>query len=537
MATQFKNWHLLWRHYLKRDWQLLLFWGIGLSLFAGGFLPAFKEIASGQGLVGLYETMKNPAMIAMVGPTPALTVSAYELGALYTQMMLVFCGIVAMIITTLHVIKHTRLEEESGLSELIRSFQVGRHANVAAIFIEVVIINLMTGLLTSSLLKIFGTPTFTWTACLLFGLAITGAGILVGSLALLLAQLANTATGATTATLGIIGALYLTRALTDIASSSLSVINPFAWFYLTYPFSENHWWPLIAIGLLTSLLVAIALRLESRRDLGTGFWPQRQGPSHAKKGLLSFTGLFVTLNLGVIVSWLLTFVIMGAAYGSIYGNMQTFLEGNDLLKQLFEHSGGTIEASFTATIMAVLSLLVSILPLYLVSQLFREETSGRLSMLLSTKVTRRQAYWTTLGVSLLSSFLGLCLAAGGLGLAALSVMKGPLPLSLIDFLSSGLNLSPVLLVMLGLVALTLGWAPKLLKATYGYLIYSLLLSYFSGILHFPQWLKLTAITNWFSAMPVDSFKVKPFVLATLLGLLLILLGAHGYQKRDLVEGN
>ena len=52
------------------------------------FCPAFEELTSGQGLAGLYETLQNPAMIAMVGPTPASNAAEYTLGAMYANEML-----------------------------------------------------------------------------------------------------------------------------------------------------------------------------------------------------------------------------------------------------------------------------------------------------------------------------------------------------------------------------------------------------------------------------------------------------------------
>ena len=60
------------------------------------------------------------------------------------------------------------------------------------------------------------------------------------------------------------------------------------------------------------------------------------------------------MNRGTALAWLFTYGILGAAYGSIYGDMQTFMEGNDLMKQMFTHSGTSLEASFTATIMMVM---------------------------------------------------------------------------------------------------------------------------------------------------------------------------------------
>src|SRR5699024_6524575 len=136
-----------------------------------------------------------------------------------------------------------------------------------------------------------------------------------------------------------------------------------------------------------------AFLLEGNRDMGAGYLPQREGRESAKQSLLSVRGLFIKINKGVIISWLIAFVIMGTAYGSIYGDMQTFLESNELMKQMFSHAGFSIEESFTGTIMMVLIGLVSILPIAIVNKLFSEENRLHLSQIYATKVTRSQLYW------------------------------------------------------------------------------------------------------------------------------------------------
>lgn len=77
-------------------------------MFSGAFVPAFEEIAKGQGLLGMFETMQNPAMISMVGPTPIKIGTDYTLGAMYAQEMLLFCGLFAMIISALHGEPHAK---------------------------------------------------------------------------------------------------------------------------------------------------------------------------------------------------------------------------------------------------------------------------------------------------------------------------------------------------------------------------------------------------------------------------------------------
>src|SRR5699024_9433776 len=69
--------------------------------------------------------------------------------------MLLFCGLFAMIISILHVIGHTRKEEDLGLTELVRSFQVGRQANSFAAIAEVVFINVILALFIAGVMVSF----------------------------------------------------------------------------------------------------------------------------------------------------------------------------------------------------------------------------------------------------------------------------------------------------------------------------------------------------------------------------------------------
>jgi len=536
MKEKFALWSVLFSQYVKRDWKKMIVWIIGLGLFSGGFVPAFEEIGKGQGLIGMFETMQNPAMVAMVGPTAVTTATEYTIGAMYANEMLLFCCLFAMIVSILHVISHTRKEEELGLTELVRSFRVGRQANSLAVMIETVIINLGLSLCISILMIIFNVTSITVEGSLLFGLSIGIAGMIAATIALVFAQIMPTSSGATGASLGMVGLLYIVRATTDVSNINLSMVNPMGWTYLTYPFTENNWLPLIFGLLFSCIVIVFAFVLEEKRDMGAGYLPEKEGRATAKKSLLSVPGLFIKINKGVIISWLVAFVIMGAAYGAIYGDMQTFLESNELMKQMFTLTGVSIEVSFTATIMMVLIELVTILPIAVVNKLFNEEVRLHLSQLYSTKVTRGQFYWVTIVLAVIVGVVGIVFAAGGLGATALSVMSNGATMSIADFLVAGLNYLPSVLFFIGLAALALGWIPKLGKVVYAYLGYSFVLNYFGGILDLPDWFSKTAIQSWIPRMPTEGFDGTIFIVITLLSISLMLIGYLGYKKRDMLEG-
>lgn len=536
MREKFARWGALFIQYLKRDWKKIIIWILGLGLFSAGFVPAFEEISKGQGLLGMYETMKNPAMISMVGPTPVDTAVNYTLGAMYAHEMLLFCGLFAMIMSALHVVNHTRKEEDYGLTELVRSFQVGRQANSFAVITEIVLINILLALFIGGLMTSFGADTISAKGSLLFGASVGMAGILGAVIALVMAQIMPTSSGATGSSLGIIGLLYIVRAGTDISNIDFSMINPMGWIYLTYPFTENNWLPLVFAIIFSIILMIIAFALEGGRDMGAGYLPEREGRAAAKKSLLWVPGLFIKLNKGVIISWLVAFVIMGAAYGSIYGDMQTFIESNEMISQMFAISGVSIEESFTGTIMMVMIALVSILPIAIVNKLFWEEVRLHLSQLYSTKVTRAKLYWTSVILAIITGIVGILLASGGLGGAAIYVMDNSSSMNMGDFIAAGYNFLPSVLFYIGLAALALGWTPKLGKAIYIYLAYSFVLNYFGGILNLPEWFSKTAIQSWIPRMPVDKFDGQIFITMTVISMVLMIFGYIGYSKRDMVEG-
>lgn len=536
MSEQFAGWTILFRQYLKRDWKKIILWVIGLSIFCGGFIPAFEEIAKGQGLIGMFETLKNPAMISMVGPTPVKEASDYTVGAMYAHEMLLFCGVFAMILSGLHVIGHTRKEEDLGLVELVRSFRVGRLANSLAVVKETITINLLLVIVTSSMMMSFNIEGIDWEGSLLFSISIGMAGVIGAVIALVFAQLMPTSAGANGGMLSVIGLLYILRAGTDVSNLDFSRYNPMSWMYLTYPFTENNWWfILVAFGFVIVLFL-VGLLLENFRDMGAGYLPERLGRAEAKSSLLSVRGLLVQISRGTIISWLVGYVIMGAVYGSIYGDMNTFLSSNELIEQMFRQSGVSIEESFTATIMSVLILLVIILPVLLVNKLFAEETKLRFSQIFATKVTRGQLFWTTIGLAIVTGMVGILLTTGGLGASALASVDGEAQLTFIDFIAAGFNFLPVILFFVGLAAVFLGWLPKWNKVVYVYLFYTFMLSYFGGILDLPEWFSKTAILNWIPTMPTESFDLTVFISISLIGCLLMIIGFYGYHKRDLLEG-
>ena len=96
----------------------------------------------------------NPGLIAMVGPPLAVTSVggdvAWQWGA--------FGAVVAALMSMFIVGRHTRGEEQSGRSELVRASVVGRAAPLTAALIVAAVAQLLMGAATALVMVSFDTP-------------------------------------------------------------------------------------------------------------------------------------------------------------------------------------------------------------------------------------------------------------------------------------------------------------------------------------------------------------------------------------------
>src|SRR5699024_12107319 len=132
-------------------------------------------------------------------------------------------GLIDKVGAAIHNMSHTRKEEELGLTELVRSFQVGRQANALATAIEVLVINVKLMVFIAGVLISFGADSITVEGSFLFAASIGAAGLIGAGIALVIAQIMPTSSAATGITLGVIVVLYFLRASTDASNADLSL--------------------------------------------------------------------------------------------------------------------------------------------------------------------------------------------------------------------------------------------------------------------------------------------------------------------------
>ncbi|TGD38803.1 ABC transporter permease [Brevibacterium aurantiacum] len=311
--TAFTGTGSLIRFVLRRDRWVLPFW-----IAVAAFIPF--SLASGTDT--LYPTpealqnyteasMSNPATVAMRGLIYAPTlggVSAWGAG--------MSSALVCAIASLLTVIRHTRAEEEAGRLEILGATGIGRHANLTATLIVVLVANLATGMLLALGLISLDLPP---SGGIVLGLSCAAVGVSLGAVAALAAQLTPSSRAARGIAFGSLATLFALRAVGDVQADNLSWLSwssPFGWARLTQPYVGDRWWIFGLFALFILVLSAAAYALSSRRDLATGLLPERFGPATAPPRLRGVFALAWRSHRGALLAWSTAYALLGVLIGA-----------------------------------------------------------------------------------------------------------------------------------------------------------------------------------------------------------------------------
>lgn len=531
MTVYFSGWRSLLRLNLRRDRWQILFWLIGIAGLSIAVAGAFPELfPTAQERQVMAETVKNPAMIAMIGPSSSL--DNYTIGAMFGHEMTLFMAITTAVMTILLTARHTRGDEEDGRLEMIRALSVGRLAPLVAVIVEMMLISLLIMLTNGIGVGILGVKTMPMGASLLYGAALGSAGLVFTGVTAVFAQLAESKRGTVGFSLSFLGIAYLYRGFTDLSNEALSWFSPLAWVYKTEVFVTNSWFPILLSIIFSLVLFGVSFYLNSIRDLEAGFIPQRGGRSHAGFLLKTPLGLSFRLVKTTLISWLVVMIIAGISYGSVFGDLENFFKSSDILTMLLpEKSNYSLTEQFMTVLMVILSILGTIPVLTVALKAYSEEKKSRIEQLLSKAVTRTHILSTYLFIAFCSSIVMVIAAVLSLYAASSSVMAEPIALSMM--LKSGLVYLPAIWFVMGVGVLLVGWLPKWSGVVWFYLVFSFFVDYLGSLLDVPKIVKNLSVYSYIPRIPVDSLEWLPLLVITGLAILLLIGGLVGYRRRDI----
>ena len=517
---------------LRRDRVRISAWLLLVAGFTVACVPLFANMfGSPEELQAMAGIMQNPAMVAMVGPAYGL--DNYTMGAMYANFMLVLMAMLAGAMNIFFVTRHTRQDEEQGRLEMVNSLPVGRLANLAATLLTAVKMNVVMALVIGFGMAAFGVDGVTLAGSLLFGAAMAAAGLVFAGATAVFCQVSGNNRSASGMALFLLMLAYMLRAAGDVSVEALALVSPLGLTSRTQAFVENHWWPVWVLLGAFALLAVLALAFAKMRDLGQGMVAARPGRRHGGRLLSGPVGLVLRLSRTTLFVWGGILALFGVMYGSVMDQMNTFIEGSEMLQQMFAAGaadGASYTDEFVGLLMVIMSVVATIPVLGLMLRLRGEEKQGYLERVLAGSVSRVTLFGAYLGIALVAGVLFQLLAVLSFWGTA-SVVMDPAP-SLQTYLSASLNYLPAIWVLLGLAAMLAGVFPKRAGLVYGYLGAGFFVVYMGRLVGFPDWVFHLSPFGNIPRLPLETQNWIPLVILTGIAVILTGVGVTGYRRRD-----
>jgi len=517
------------RFILRRERVISTIWIVALVLFSVALAPGMGNMFDDEARQALAETLKNPAMIAMMGPVYGI--ENYTAGAMYSGTMLLWMIIAVAVMNIFLVVRHTRGDEEKGRAEVVRSLPTGRLANLNATMITAVAVNDVLALLTGLGIAAMGVEGMGFAASMLYGAALGVSGLFFAAVAALFSQLLSSSHGAAGYSFLALGVFYMMRAAGDMYSEALSLASPLGLVQRAQVYVENHWWPVLIMLLETVVLVVIAYALNAVRDIDQGFIHARPGREEASTVLRSSFGLAFRLLRNTLIVWVIVMFTLGAAYGSILGDIETFVAESEFYQMIIGANNDYSTAMMFTTMVTSIMALICVIPvLSAATKLRSEEKENRAEHVLARAVTRVKYMGGYVALAFASSVLLQCATAFGLYASAAIVLEEPIALGFL--LKANLVYLPALWGMIGVAVLLIGLLPKATGAIWAYFGFSFFTVFIGRLLELPQWLSKISPFGYIPQLPVDSINYTALAVLTVIAAVLTAAGFAFYKKRD-----
>jgi len=545
MQGNFENTGVLVRFMLRRERIISSIWIVLLVLFSIALAPGMAEMFPDQAVRDNFAvSINNPMMVSMMGPIYGI--ENYTIGAMYGGMMLLWFIIAVAAMNIFLVVRHTRADEEGGRAEVVRSLPVGRLANIHAVMITSVIVNVILGLLTGLGLAVCGVESMSFGGSMLYGLATCVSGIIFAAVTMLFCQLSSNTSGAIGLSFLTLGIFYMIRAAGDVNGSDImACLSPLGLVQRSQVYVGNYIWPSLVLLLEAAVIMAVSYRLNSIRDLGQGFIAARPGRRSASVSLLSSFGLSCRLLRGMIIAWFIIMFMLGASYGSVIGDISTFIQDSpeylaiigvpvEYLQYMTNADKERIIVESFGIFVTVMMTLVCFVPvLNSVLRIRSEERDGRSEHILARVVSRPKYLAGYIIIAFITSALIQFATASGLYISAAAVTGDNNPFTFIGLVKAYFNFLPALWVMIGIAVVFVAIFPRRIGIVWGYFGFVCFTS-FIGSMVLPEWMLKLSPMAYIPDQPFGNW--TPLIILTLISVILIVKGFIFYRRRDMITG-
>ncbi|MET3919454.1 polyketide antibiotic transporter [Arthrobacter sp. UYEF20] len=524
-----------------RDRVTLPVWILGIALLgyatSNAVVTHFGDETARTAIITL--AASNPAFLFVRGLPDGTGTGAVVFFQGYA-----FTAVLAGLMSTFLVVRHTRADEELGRAELLGSVPLPRAASLGATLLLGAAANLVLAVSVAAGFTVAGLPI---SGAVGAGAAVGAVGVFFVATAAAVAQIMPSGGSANGAAAGLVGAAYLIRGTGDalgtpaadllhVTNAWPSLLSPIGWGQRSRPFTSPDPAPLLALLAAALILATAAVLIRERRDLGASLLPQREGRERAGAFGTSFVGLAWRLQRSTLAGWCVGAATLGAVAGLLGPLVTETVSGVASLKELITRlvPGGRAELIdvFITALLGMAGVFAAAAGIQAVLRLRAEEVEGRAELLLA--VPRSRARW--LGANLFIAagsavvISGTAGAAAAIGLGISGAANGPAGM----LVPAALAHVPAALVFLTATSLVFGAAPRLsIPLGWGMLAVGLILGEFGDLFGLPVWLQDLSPFRHSSAMPVEPFDPAGALAMSVVAVGLAALASFCLRRREL----
>jgi polyether ionophore transport system permease protein len=428
-----------------------------------------------------------------------------------------------------------RGEEEAGRSEIVLSGPVTRRRLFFATAFGV----------GAGALGLWGA---TLLGLLLAGLPLAGSaylalcamapGLVFAALGALLSQLASTRRLALELSATVLGLALALRTIADTASGLgwLRWLTPLGWSEQMRPFTGARPAVLLLFGAAGVALLALALRLAVRRDIGRALLQGADSHPPRRRLLSSPTALALRQERVSLAAWLTGTALYGVIAGVLCASTSERNIPPGLARELRKLGVARITnpADVLGLYFLFFVLIVALFGCAQVAAARREESDERLETLLAQPLARSRWLLGRLALAL-GGAVAIALTAGVSSWAGSAVQGAGI--SLAQMLEAGLNCLPLALMFLGAGFLAFALVPRASAGiAYGLLTIAFVWDLFGSLLGAPRWLVELTPFQHIGFVPAQAARVGAAGLMLAVALVTALAAQQLFIRRDLIAG-
>ncbi|MDN5789480.1 MAG: hypothetical protein L0H25_01245 [Micrococcales bacterium] len=425
----------------------------------------------------------------------------------------------------------TRREEESGRLELLLAGRIARHEPTLAALLVATATICATAAVFAVGLAVTGVPVV---GSVLYALSLGALAFTFAGLAALLAQLTLHARSVYTWSLIVLAASYVVRGVGDVTQTWVTWLSPLGWAEKAAPFGDQRWWALaipVAIGLG---LGGAALRLASRRDVGSALLRGGAGPARASARLRSPIGLAVSIHRPATLGWLAGGILLTGMMGALTQQLLDAVAGNPALSEAVGIVAGRPMDGFVAATQLYLAIIAAGYVVQAIGTLRAEEAEGRLEMRLSGTLSRSR--WLAAHALVVLGGLVTIVVCSSLVLGLATALSVGDTAELGPIVSSGLAYLPAELVLAGLALAIYGLRPRLFGLAWaGYAVMTFI-AFLGPSLKLHQWVLNLSPTTHVGNPPVGAIETGALIVTAAIAVILVAVGFAAFQRRGVPQG-